>query len=426
MQKLTSNTAIRPRYLLLFTLLIVVSGLNSCVFANGKDTKKPITVILRYDDYSGVSNTDAETRILDTFRLYHVSGTFAVIPFVYDPKTEQQPGEGTATLLSKPKIAILRNAVRDGVLEIALHGVHHKTVRAKKLGLTEFAGVSEKDQYAKLSKAKLELESLTGSRVYTFVPPWNSYDLSTVQALEKLGFNCLSASVSFGPSEDNKLRFVPATMELYNIKKTVEIARQLHDKDAVIVALFHSYDFKEANAKKGRFTYSQFAHTIKWLTEQKDISIKTVGEAAFDKTSDFGAKRFAANESWYAPVHAVRPFLKPDELAAVYVTTDKAESMAIKRYAVGIFAYLLLGAFVYLLSYKISAKCYKTGFLFSRLLKLLPIAGVALTAILLKHVFVIKELHTNRALALVVIIASTFSVAIASFRARKASKGAKK
>ena len=81
------------------------------------------------------------------------------------------------TKISRPRVP----SVAAGHAEVALHGYSHQL--AEGTPLTEFAGLSYRDQERRITAGKAELERQLGVRVSTFIPPWNSYDIRTVRAL---------------------------------------------------------------------------------------------------------------------------------------------------------------------------------------------------------------------------------------------------
>src|SRR2546426_2084551 len=99
-------------------------------------TGAPITVGLRYDDYSASSPFDLEARILEICARYQVPCTLGVIPEV-----SQGPTRAPTLSLPETKREMLRRAQSQGILEVALHGYTHRIARAGTR--TEFAGVPE-------------------------------------------------------------------------------------------------------------------------------------------------------------------------------------------------------------------------------------------------------------------------------------------
>ena len=164
------------------TLIII---LFSFVFlpdtqATAYGEEKQITVVFRYDDYSGSSSTDIEVKLIDAFLKRGIPCVFGVIPFqcvgdVHDP------GQQDVERLTPVKVDILKSAIKAGFLEIALHGYSHQTMREKRY--TEFEGLDYNSQVEKIEKGKKYLEETLQIKVDTFIPPWNSYDLNTIMVL---------------------------------------------------------------------------------------------------------------------------------------------------------------------------------------------------------------------------------------------------
>lgn len=117
-------------------LLIYIVPFGAC--SSQAVEKRKINVVFRCDDYSACSRTDIELKILDAFRKSKATITFGVIPFVasgdvHDPSPEK------LLSLTPAKCDILRPALKDGILDIALNGYSHQTINAKQM--TEFSGL---------------------------------------------------------------------------------------------------------------------------------------------------------------------------------------------------------------------------------------------------------------------------------------------
>jgi len=153
---------------------------------------KAITVVFRYDDPSAKTNTDIEGQLIAAFRQYNMCCTFAVIPFVVRDVHDPKPQEYLP--LPEERAQLFAGAAREGVLEIAQHGYSHQTNGLQAEGYSEFAGLKYEEQVQKIKKGKEFLEQKLGMPVLTFVPPWNSYDVDTLRALEQTGFQCLSSN----------------------------------------------------------------------------------------------------------------------------------------------------------------------------------------------------------------------------------------
>jgi hypothetical protein len=208
--------------------------------------------ILRFDDYSAISNTALERSVFEAIAEADQKIVVSVVPFVAG--TEWKP-RGPIPLLPLPdaKIALLRQYL--GHIEVALHGYCHQVV-SRFSGLTEFNdAIPIEDQLARLSDAKGWLEDKIGTAVDTFVPPWNAYGISTLEALRQAGFKTLSGDAAFGPLAP-ELSYIPATCSIDQLASGAELARK--DRGSFACALVHEYEFRESGAGCARFSLEEF------------------------------------------------------------------------------------------------------------------------------------------------------------------------
>lgn len=208
--------------------------------------------ILRFDDYSAISNTALERALFEAVAEADQRIVVSVIPFVAG--MEWGP-RGPITLLPLPaaKIAILKQFLRH--IEVALHGYCHQTV-SRTSGLSEFGdAIPIGRQLARLSDAKGWLEDQLGICVDTFVPPWNTYGISTLDAARQAGFKILSSDAAFGVLAPG-LSYVPATCSIDRLAGAAELARK--DQGSLACALLHEYDFQESGVRGARLSLEQF------------------------------------------------------------------------------------------------------------------------------------------------------------------------
>jgi len=299
-------------FLFFFVFAILLTGCDR------QPEHKRVNVIFRLDDYSAKSSTDMELKILDTFRKNEASVTFAVIPFisvvyVHDPS----PNQGVVPLPPK-KGEILKAGLKDGILDIALHGYSHQTINT--IRMTEFSGLAYDSQVERLVKGKEFLENMIDAPVTTFVPPWNRYDLNTLRALEELGFLTISANTAGNVTKRSRLNFLPASCRLSDIRNAVQTARTSSDNQPVIVVLFHHYDFIEIDKKRGSITLMEFNELLNWLKSQRDIRLLSIGQAT-KVIKDLSANRFLQS-NWNYRLNRLLPsslsgnqsFLYPESL----------------------------------------------------------------------------------------------------------------
>lgn len=237
---------------------------------------KQINVVFRFDDYSALSPTDIELRIIDAFRRRGASITFGVIPFVCVGDI-RDPSPMDMVPLTSEKAGILRAGFEDGILDVALHGCSHQTNNAKHR--SEFCGLDFHHQVERLAKGKKLLEEVIDAPVTTFVPPWNRYDRNTLRALERVGFVTLSADEHGEVARNSRLHFLPASCGLSELREAVGAARTSLDNQPVIVVLFHAYDFREIDRKRGKTTFREFCDLLDWLKAQRDIRLLSISQA---------------------------------------------------------------------------------------------------------------------------------------------------
>lgn len=309
------------------TVVLLLFILSSFIQADNTVETTQVIVIFRFDDYSSRSSTDMEVKLIDAFVKYNVPCTFGVIPYVYagnnlDSRTQD------ILPLSPVKADILKDAIKSGILEVALHGYSHQTIR-KIDGYTEFSGLDYISQVERIAKGKNLLEKMLDTKVTTFIPPWDSYDLNTILALEKQGFRCISASKEGDAKKTSLLKFLPATCNLLQLRDAVKSARLIPDIHPVIIVLFHEFNFLEIDKKRGNLTYKKFVELLGWLSNQKDILVKSVDQTT-RVIDDLSARRLMNYSSCIKLSHFIPPpFLNKLYPVGVYLTSKHSYKIKI-------------------------------------------------------------------------------------------------
>jgi Uncharacterized protein conserved in bacteria (DUF2334) len=205
-------------------------------------------ILLRYDDYSTISNLAIERELFEAVSRAGARLSVAIVPFVADVNWGLR-GPIPLMPLSAEKVSLFKEYAH--CLEPLLHGYAHQTV-SRWSGLSEFNhAITLEVQVARLADAKAFLESQLGVAVKTFVPPWNTYTAETLEALKRTGFECLSGANGHGAVCEN-LFFVPGTCSLTELPAAMQAASQ--DAQALVPVLFHEYDFKESKSPLGHMT----------------------------------------------------------------------------------------------------------------------------------------------------------------------------
>ena len=303
--------------------------------------KKQVNVVFRFDDYSALSSTDMELIIIDAFRKNEASITFGVIPFVCAGDIHD-PSPNDVVPLTSMKADILKTAVTDGILDVALHGYSHQTIKSKQF--TEFSGLDYNKQLERLAKGKEVLEGIIDAPVTTFVPPWNTYDVNTLRALKELGLTTLSASKDGEATENPMLNYLPATCDLTRLRDAVKKARSSSETNPLIVVLFHEYDFQEANDKRDRMNYQEFYDLLGWLKSQEDIRLLSISQA-IKVINDLSATRFMLNNRIYLLSNLLPILLQEEESTILYQESARLSKTLLR--VVGFYLTIAsIGAFV--------------------------------------------------------------------------------
>jgi len=234
-----------------------------------------IRLAFRLDDPSAISNQEIEARILESLARHGLRATFAVIPF---------RSEAEATLpLTRERARAMREAVAQGVLDIALHGHSHRNARADGHP-SEFAGVPAAHQRELISAGRTFLEAVFERPIRGFVPPWNSYDAATLDALEETGFSHISSNMDHAPMRPTHLRTLPKTCRLPTLKAAIEEARRFARLEPVVTVIMHHYDFPGGGDKPLFASHDEFDYLLAWVAAQADIHVKTLSELAGELT----------------------------------------------------------------------------------------------------------------------------------------------
>ncbi|MGH8670671.1 MAG: DUF2334 domain-containing protein, partial [Burkholderiales bacterium] len=261
-----------------FSRLWVLASILVCFSASGvyADQLHQICVNFRVDDYSSTSDYESDRRIVELFKKRHTPVTMAVVPF-----SQGIPLQGE-------RATALREWARESQVEVAQHGYSHAS-RSEVSAATEFVGLGLDRQFFLIEKGKAHLETVIGRPVTLFVPPWNSYDENTLNVLERLDFEVISASLDGVGRADTKLRFIPFTALLNEYPAAVSAARKLADRgiESAVIVLYHGYELTDGSLVRGgmyggpsSFSYAQLKELLDWTLRESDLKVCTIKEIA--------------------------------------------------------------------------------------------------------------------------------------------------
>jgi peptidoglycan/xylan/chitin deacetylase (PgdA/CDA1 family) len=308
---------------------------------------RKITVVFRYDDYSATSGDEVDEAVIGAFARHGMSCTFGVIPFVTTGNF-RDPSPCETLPLTDEKVRLLSRAVANGTVDVALHGCIHRTVQSEPPH-SEFAGESVAAQAEKIARGKVYLEERLGVRADVFVPPWNSYDRDTLTALQQAGLSCIAAN-RYG-AVDRRLRtqFLPITIELPDVQRAVNEARESSDPEPIVGVLMHPYDFRESGDSRAELTGEDLGRELAWLAAQADVRVVSIG-ALIAEGADLSVERFIANTP--PAIEAVAPpFIKRTASRAVYGSLVGARALRrVNQYSIAGF-YLAVAAVAVIAGY---------------------------------------------------------------------------
>jgi predicted deacetylase len=222
-------------------------------------------VILRYDDYrlfkdcdyrpykDYIESTSHEEDFIKFMLTNSIRMSIASVPIAISNK-EMQNNE-----VLPSRIQLLTEGVRKNLFEICLHGYRHMN-NSVKWSPSEFSGIPLLTQETMVKNGKHTLESLTGTKVKVFVPPFNGWDQNTLMALADNGFSILSAEAIDFP-RINYINYFPYTatpMELQYLIATDSIGA-----NKLIVVNIHPHDLLEDKKRIGIGALEKLINTLK-------------------------------------------------------------------------------------------------------------------------------------------------------------------
>jgi hypothetical protein len=130
-----------------------------------------------------------------------------------------------------------------------------------------------------------------------------------------------------------------------DLQEAVESARRVQDPAALIVVLFHHYDFKESSPRNGRIDFGGFERILDWLSRQSDLRIVGVAAAA-ESAADLGPGRFWWNRNallWQITPPLLNRWL-PSEAKPLYLGVAAARALKVRLWIVVLGVYLGVAA----------------------------------------------------------------------------------
>ena len=279
---------LRVRLLIFVGLVGLFLGTFWSLFNKSDDSK--LDVVLRYDDFSSTSSERVENLLYSLIDLNDISCSFGIIPFHTDTCSISQ---NELIPLSDSKIGMIRSYVKEGSVEVSLHGyVHQSTSRSG--NKSEFRGISEEKQIFMISSGRDFLDSVFMTNVLTFIPPWNNYDYNTIKVLSDQEFKNISADNLRIFEQPYNFNYVPYTALITDFDEILERNRlPLRNNRACVVVMLHDYDFAEINKGNAIISIQAFNKILERIIG-KGWEVLSIRDAV-DKSGSFDYKRYKWN-----------------------------------------------------------------------------------------------------------------------------------
>jgi len=227
-----------------------------------------INISIRFDDPSSISDHRLEENILDILSKHSIYAILAVVPFA----GENELGPQTASHLIR--------ANNSGVIEIAQHGYTHNRINEANAMPTEFAGADLPSQMKNIKYGRAILNKVFKKQITGFVPPFNTFDETTIHALEQQNFLYLSAGAEHCLPDISSISLLPRTCQLSELHNAIVEARRKANTNSYIIPVMHHYDFKEHGEQKADISLGDFDQLMRWISHQPDIKTHTLSTLA--------------------------------------------------------------------------------------------------------------------------------------------------
>lgn len=274
-----------------------------------------VRVLLRYDDYARDSPAVLEQRWLTGLESLGTPVLVGVIPFPGQPYPASTADDSPLPLdLGPEKQARLATMQARGSGEIALHGFNHQTNFTVDGRPSEFAGLGVDRQRQLLVLGRAALERAFAAPVRVFIPPYNTFDATTVRAAKEAGLTVLSAGVTAVEGADS-LALVPGTVYPEQMRGVIERALRHDYGPVLLVVTMHAYDFAESGeampafrGHRSQMGVDVLLEDVRWARSQPGVKFVSVsGELAGG--ADLSPARVAANVALRQTIDAVNRLL---------------------------------------------------------------------------------------------------------------------
>lgn len=337
-----------------------------------------VHIIFRYDDFSADQPGDraanplrmelwmAEQEIAAIFRQFAMPHVLGVVPAINTDDSYERPFrkcQGVIPLSADlEKCHFLIEGLRAREFEVAMHGFRHTNHAPACWAAAEFHRAFDQ-QLADLQNGRSELRKVLGDHpVTSFIPPYNSWNESTLRALEATGFTVLSADLRQALGTDTHLRFMPFTAQLWEVESNLDKLAATAS-GGIIVVLYHPPQIVCMPGRETRFFgTARFARLLEKLANDPRFQVTTLRELPTTDTPLDAARYRATSRVWrYRSIwRSILPGMlmvprSGDDL--LYHRTEDCQSEIMRSSLLFTAAWVLCAMFAGILAHSVGAFC---------------------------------------------------------------------
>lgn len=324
----------------MIAVLLWACAAPAFVAANGQPD---VRVLLRYDDYTRDSPAAVERHWLTVLASLGAPVLVGVLPFPGQPYPASTADATPPPLdLGPDKLALLATMQARKSVEVALHGFNHQNNLTVGARPSEFAGLALDRQRQLMVLGRAALERAVGAPVRVFIPPYNTFDATTVRAAKEAGLTVLSAGVTAAEGADS-LALVPGTVYPQQMRGVIERALRHDYGPVLLVVVMHPYDFAEGGAAmpafrrhRGQMKVDALLADVRWARSQPGVKFVSLAEE-LAVSADFSPARVAANVELRETIAAVNRLLPPalaqPSVDGMLLSTEAARTLRWKALA---------------------------------------------------------------------------------------------
>ena len=236
-------------------------------------------LIFRLDDPS-LQYDSVSMRIIELFLDKELPLSIAIIPC---DRNEQ------IIIPSTVQDSIYLSLLQNDNVELSLHGLTHKDINR----LGEYGGLTYGEADRRIKYGKSILQQYKNEEIFTFIPPFNAFNDSTLVAMQNNGLFILSADL-YSNCYNSNIQYYPETLGHLMLQKGMWQAAEdaifgCKQKDAICVVMFHHYDLPD------EASWQRLENLLDACKADKNVQLHTF-RSLYESGNLSSQYRYAANQ----------------------------------------------------------------------------------------------------------------------------------